>query len=110
MTDEPSPDELLFEALTPLGFRVRVTRSYWNLIVTIKHPAMAGRENDVKDTLANPSEIRQSKSDIDVYLFYKPERIGRWVCAVAKRLDGEGFLITAYPTDAIKEGDSIWPK
>jgi len=26
------------------------------------------------------------------------------VCAVTKRLEKEGFLITAYPTDAIKEG------
>ena len=30
--------------------------------------------------------------------------------AVAKRLNGEGFLITAYPTDAIKEGEQIWVK
>ena len=110
MTEAPAPDELLFEVLTPLGFRVRVTRSYWELIVTIKHPVMAGRENDVKDTLENPTEIRRSKSDPQVYLFYKPERIGRWVCAVTKRLDGDGFLITAYPTDAVKEGEAIWPR
>lgn len=108
--DQPTTDDLLFEVLTPLGFRVRVTRSYWELIITVKHPAMAGHENDVKDALENPSEIRQSRSDLAVYLFYKPERIRRWVCAVAKRLDGEGFLITAYPTDAIKEGEQIWPK
>lgn len=108
--DQPTPDDLLFEVFTPLGFRVRVTRSYWELIITVKHPVMAGRENDVKGTLENPSEIRQSRSDLAVYLFYKPERIGRWVCAVAKRLDGEGFLITAYPTDAIKEGEQVWPK
>ena len=103
-------EDLLFEVLTPLGFRVRVTSAYWNLIVTIKHPAMADRENDVRDALQNPSEIRQSKRDPDVYLFYKPERLGRWVCAVSKRLDGDGFLITAYPTDAIKEGELIWPR
>ncbi len=110
MAEAPAPDELLFEVLTPLGFRVRVTRSYWELIVTIKYPIMAGREHDVRDTLQNPSEIRQSKGDSDVYLFYKTERMGRWVCAVSKRLDGEGFLITAYPTDAIKEGGLVWPK
>ena len=110
MTDDTATDDLLFEVLTPLGFRVRVTRSYWELIVTIKHPVMAGREADVKETLANPSEIRVSRSAAAVYLFYKPERIGRWVCAVTKRLDGEGFLITTYPTDAIKEGEPVWPK
>lgn len=110
MTEEIPLSDLLFEVLTPLGFRVRVTRSYWDLIVTVKHPVMAGRENDVKETLQNPDEVRQSKSDPKVYLFYKPERIGRWVCAVAKRLDGDGYLITTYPTDAIKEGTRIWPK
>lgn len=110
MTDGPSPDELLFEALTPLGFRVRVTRAYWELLITVKHPVMAKRENDVKETLENPGEIRRSRSDPDVYLFYKPERIGRWVCAVAKQRDGDGFLITAYPTDAVKEGERLWLK
>lgn len=110
MPDDASPGELQFEVLTPLGFRVRVTRAYWNLIVTIKHPVMTGREEEVKDTPQNPSEIRQSKSDPNVYLFYKVEGIGRWVCAVSKRLDGDGFLITAFPTDAIKEGELIWPK
>jgi len=101
---------ILFEVETPLGFRVRVTVDYWQLIVTIKHPVMLGREADVQDVLQNPDEIRLSKKDPSVYLFYKPERPGRWVCAVTKRLDGEGFLITAYPTDAVKEGERIWRK
>lgn len=109
MSDTPLSDEVLFEVLTPLGFRVRVTRAYWELIVTVKHPAMAGHEQDVKEALQHPSEIRQSRSDADVYLFYKPERMDHWVCAVAKQLNGNGFLITAYPTDAIKEGELVWP-
>lgn len=106
MTDDL---DILFEVLTPLGFSVRVSRSYWDLIVTIKHPAMAGRDADVRDALQNPDEIRVSRIDSAVYLFYKAERAKRWVCAVAKRLDGEGFLITTFPTDAIKEGVRVWP-
>ena len=110
MNEDTHSTELLFEVLTPLGFRVRVTREYCELIITIKHPAMKGREADVQETLRNPSEIRLSKNDSAVYLFYKPERIGRWVCVVARRLNGDGFLITTYPTDAIKEGRQIWHK
>jgi hypothetical protein len=110
MVDDAATNDLLFEVLTPLGFRVRVARAYWELIISIKHPVMAGREADVQETLRNPNEIRLSRSDPAVYLFYKPERLGRWVCAVAKRLNGDGFLITAYPTDAIKEGEQIWPR
>jgi hypothetical protein len=107
MADEK---ELLFEVMTPLGFRVRVTRAYWELIVSIKHPAMAGREEDVKEALERPDEIRQSKSDENVYLFYKSEREKRWICAVSRHTAGEGFLITTYPTDAIKEGVPLWHK
>ena len=71
---------------------------------------MAGREANVKETLAHPEEVHLSRGDANVYLFYRTERPSRWVCVVAKRLNGEGFLITAYPTDVIKEGVRIWPK
>lgn len=102
--------ELLFEARTPLGFSVRVTRERWRVITTSKHPVMMGREAVVKATLEQPVEIRQSKTDSQVLLFYRSEAVKRWTCAVAKRREGDGFLITAYPTDAIKEGVRVWPK
>jgi hypothetical protein len=106
----PDENEILFIAKTPLGFTVHVTKTYWELITTIKHPIMAGREEDVKKALEQPDEIRQSKSDEMVYLFYKAEREKRWICAVSKRTGQDGFLITTYPTDAIKEGVQIWHK
>jgi len=106
---EPDPD-LLFEVVTPLGFSVRVTRKRWALITTTKHPIMTGREDVVRATLEHPDEVRRSQSDDHVFLFYQAERPSRWVCAVAKQGDGRGFLIIAYPTDAIKEGTKVWPK
>jgi len=102
--------EILWEVRTPLGFSVRVTRAYWEVIVTMKHPVMKGREADVQAALASPDEVRQSRTDDGVYLCYKQERTRRWVCAVARRLNGDGFLITTYPTDVVKEGERIWPK
>ncbi|OGX04615.1 MAG: hypothetical protein A3G87_08230 [Omnitrophica bacterium RIFCSPLOWO2_12_FULL_50_11] len=107
---QPEAKDLLFEVMTPLRFRVEVSRSYWKLITSVKHPVMAGHENDVKNTLQHPEQIRQSKTDSSVYLFYKAYRKGRWVCAVSKRNNREGFLITAYPTDSIKAGEKVWPK
>ena len=100
--------DILFEVMTPLGFRVRVTQVYWKLIIDIKHPVMAGREEDVRKALEDPDEIRKSKSDENVYLFYRAEREKRWLCAVSKQTGGDGFLITTYPTDAIKEGVQVW--
>jgi hypothetical protein len=61
-------------------------------------------------TLENPEQVRQSRSDSRVLLFYRAAGEQRWVCAVAKQAEDQGFLITAYPTDAIKEGEQIWPK
>jgi hypothetical protein len=110
MIDEGHDQTILFEASTPLGFRVRVTRSYWELITTIKHPVMAGQELMVQDTLKAPAQVRLSRGDGSVYLFHRQERVGRWICAVVKRLNDEGFLVTTYPTEAIKEGERIWPK
>ena len=103
-------DDVLFEAATPLGFVVRVTRRRWELIITAKHPVMDGREALVRAALETPDEVRQSRTDPQVLLFYKAEVTKRWTCAVAKHLANSGFLITAYPTDAIKEGVRTWPK
>ena len=103
-------EDILFEVTTPIGFSVRVTRNYWELIVTIKHPVMHGQEISVQNTLRTPDEVRRSRSDSSVLLFYRLDQPGRWICAVTKRLNGEGFLITTYPADAIKEGERIWSK
>jgi len=101
--------EIFFEVETPLGFKVRTTQAYWQKITSFKHPIMKGRERSVIEALKEPCEVRRSKRDPRVFLFYaKTEKY--WVCAVAKRLNGEGFLVTAYLTDKIKEGEKIWPK
>jgi hypothetical protein len=110
VSNEQQTGDYLFEVPTPIGFRVRVSRSYWELIVTVKHPVMARRELEVKDALQGPDEVRQSRHDPTVYLFYKQTGDRRWVCAVTKRLNGEGFLVTTYPTGAIKEGVQVWHK
>ena len=55
-----SPVDWLFDVPTPLGFRVHVPRSYWSIIITEKHPAMASRETDVEEVLRSPEEIRVS--------------------------------------------------
>jgi hypothetical protein len=101
--------DLLFEVATPLAFRVRCTRSHWEFIVTHKHPALRGREAEIERVLKDPDEVRLSRKDAEVFLFYRSS-VARWLCAVARREDGTGFLITAYPTDNIKIGDTVWTR
>ncbi|MGF1519114.1 MAG: hypothetical protein ACFCVB_15125 [Nodosilinea sp.] len=98
-----------FEILTPLNFSVRTSDDHWQRLIT-KHPDIADLEAKVRQALAEPDEIRQSSRDVNVLLFYLTLKQRRWVAVVARRLNGEGFLITAYQTDAIKEGTQLWHK
>lgn len=93
--------------MTPLGFRVRTTDSYWALLQQ-EHPEIVGRLEQIQLCLADPNLVRQSKVDAQVYLFYRAHPPYH-LCVVSRRLTGDGFVITAYLTDSIKEGAPIWP-
>ncbi|AFY60752.1 hypothetical protein [Synechococcus sp. PCC 6312] len=95
-----------FEVLTPLNFTVRTSAQYWEKLI-VKHPDIADFELEIQQALARPDQIRCSSSDPNVLLFYLVLKERRWVVAVARRLNGDGFLITAYQTDAIKEGEIL---
>jgi len=99
---------MLFDVTTPSGFTVRTSPQYWEKIIR-KHPDLAECLDAVKKALQSPDEIRRSSRDERILLFYLaiPRR---WLVAVARRLNGGGFLVTAYQTDAIKEGETIWHK
>lgn len=103
------PDALHLEVSTPLGFVVRCPRAYWEFIVTEKHPVLAGREREVRAALSDPDEIRRSRKDPQVFLFYRGAA-PRWLCVVVRREDGTGLLITAYPTDTVKAGEVVWTR
>ncbi|MFZ5785889.1 MAG: DUF4258 domain-containing protein [Acidobacteriota bacterium] len=76
--------------------------------MTFKHPVMRGREEQVQAALRAPSEIRQSRKDPSVQLHYGSDPPYH-VCVVVKCLGEEGFIVTAYRTDQIKEGERLWP-
>ena len=99
--------EMRFEVMTPLGFTVRTSQDYWQLILR-KQPEVGGLETKVRKCLHEPDIIRRSARDPAVYLFYA--RLPSYMLAiVVKRLDHEGFVVTCYLTDRAKEGAQIWP-
>ena len=101
------PSKIYFEVVSKLEKRIITTERYWNIITNIKHPSIKGKETEIKKTLKNPDFIRRSKSDKDVYLFYKKQN-KHFLCVVVKHLNQEGFIITTYLTPKIKEGELIW--
>ena len=100
--------EIYFEITTPLRVKIRTTKQYWDYLINIKHKVMEGKKKIVKEVLFDPDEIRKSRTDKDVFLYYK--KIDKLYCVVTKHEGEEGFLITAYPTDKVKEGEVIWIK
>ncbi len=91
-----------------MGIKIRVTEERWDYIVTVKHPSMHNKISDILQMISDPIQIRRSKRDPTIYLYYGKTDL--FICAVCKHLDGEGFLITAYMTDKIKTGEVVWKK
>lgn len=101
--------EIYFEAKAINDKIIRTTHSHWELITKVKHPEIEGKEAEVKQCLSNPVEIRKRSEDNDVYLYYHPYE-KYFICVVVRHLNGEGFIITAYITDKIKEGEIVWKR
>ncbi len=98
-----------FEVESVLGKKIRTTRERWKLISEMKHPIIKSYEPDVKETVSDPDEVRRSKKDRSVYLYYR--KLSKYfVCVLVKHLNSEGFVITAYLADKIKKGDIVWKK
>lgn len=78
------------------------------------HPEMVGQMNTIQDTLWNPDMIIRSRTDPDVELFYRHYDITpvtrKYLCVVVKVLVGDLFVITAYFTDTIKKGETLWKR
>jgi hypothetical protein len=78
------------------------------------HPEIAGQIDKIKETLLEPERIIRSKTDPEVELFYREYGqtpvTEKYLCVVVKTFIDDKFVITAYFTDTIKRGETLWPK
>ena len=78
------------------------------------HLEMVGQLTRISETLKEPDQIIQSKTDTTVELFYKHYKTTpvseKILCVVIKTLQNDHFVITAYFTDTIKRGQILWEK
>jgi hypothetical protein len=78
------------------------------------HPEMTDAIPRIAETLAGPDKVVQSRTDETVELFYKhyPSTpvTRKFLCTVVKVLSDDNFIITAYYTDTIKQGERLWEK
>lgn len=94
------------------GMSIRLTQERWQHI--IDHPEMINMEAIIEETLRQPDTVRKSKTDNTVYLYYRFREntiVGnKWLCVVVKYLEDDAFIITAYFTNKLKQGEQIWKK
>jgi hypothetical protein len=94
------------------GRSVRLTDE--RIIHILQHQEMAGLEPEIERVLQSPFKVRVSRSDHTVQLFYEfyaETRVGeKWLCVVVKYSPDDAFVVTAYLTDQLKTGETIWPK
>ncbi len=96
----------LFQVKSALSKQIKTTQEYWRKITVIKHPSIKGKEKEAQKTLSSPDTVRVSNSDKKVFLYYKKYR-KNYLCVVARHENGNGFIITVYITNKIKEGKQI---
>ncbi len=80
----------------------------------LQHQEMTDLAQEIERVLQSPTEVRISRSDESVRLFYefyaKTMVGGKWLCVVVKYATADAFVVTAYLTDQLKVGEVIWPK
>jgi len=82
--------------------------------IEVDHSEMSGQIDRIRETLLNPDVIVRSRTDSEVELFYRhydaTPVMEKYLCVVVKVLTDDIFIITAYFTDKIKRGETLWKR
>ena len=80
----------------------------------LEHPEMAEMESFISETLCYPEIVVQSKTDSLASLYYRyylKIKVGnKFLCVIVKKGKEDAFILTAYLTDKVKDGEIIWKK
>jgi hypothetical protein len=94
------------------GLAIRLTDE--RLAHILEHPEMKEMPKAIEETLLRPNCVVESFSDPQArlyYRFYFGTLVGdKYVCVIVKVSSDDAFVLTAYLTDRIKRGVTIWPK
>jgi len=100
------------ELIDLFGRLVRLTQE--RLAHILEHPEMAGLEQEIEQTLLQAETVMESRADTGARLYYRSivDTLAgdKYLCVVVKFTNGDAFVITAYLTDKVKRGRSLWPK
>ena len=95
------------------GISIRLTDERLQHI-TDSHPSVLEIPDAVAETLINPDVVRSSSRSTDTRLYYRwyteTKYNDKYVCVVVVVSQDDAWIITAYLTDAVKQGELIWER
>jgi len=102
---------VLFQIIDPLQRNIVCTDECWKEHVLSQRSWMEFWVDDVKLALENPAYIcSAADNDKREVYYYIPAPMGKYLRVVVQFDDEKGEVITAYPTDSGKPGETmIWP-
>jgi len=74
------------------------------------HPDIKPHLFKIPNALKHPDQIRKSRHNPEVLLFYKYFANIKKYLAVVVKIDKRNFILTCYLTDKIKTGEKIYEK
>ena len=98
-------DKPYFKVRTPFGSGGADHRNILGRNCYFQTSGDARERGFCKSSSRKPS---RSQEDPTVHLYYGADP-PYYICVVVKHLNKEGFIITTYRTDVIKEGERLWP-
>ena len=96
-------DEIVFEIIDKTNRKIRLTKRQWSHI-TVKHPDLTGKEEEIKQALEKPDKITQHKFDENMGNYHKYNKNEKVYLLIAvKYLNGKGFIVTSFYTQQLKK-------
>lgn len=78
------------------------------------HPSVLDLPEAIAQTLTYPDVVRLSSQSDDTRLYYRwyteTKYNDKYVCVVVVIAEDDAWIITAYLTDAIKQGELLWER
>lgn len=98
-------DDFVFEIIDKTKREIRLTKRQWRHINN-RHPIITNYIEELKETLKNPDAIKNSKTDENVYFYYKYFKYlkspDRYILLIVKYLNSHGFIISTFFEKYIK--------
>jgi hypothetical protein len=80
----------------------------------LEHPEMIEFVSEIEDVIQNPEIVIQSKADKNEEIYYNKKLTklfgNKWLCVIVKFTNIDGFILTAYISRNLINGEILWER